>query len=72
MKFIELCRNMRDKRKVPVKTPVMSLKVISSEQAVLDSVLQLEEYIKTEVNVETVEVSSDTSGVKVSAAANFK
>ena len=71
-RVVELCRGARDRRKVPVKTPLLKLKVISSEAAVLNSIQQLESYIKAEVNVESVEVSGDTSGVKTSAAANFK
>ncbi|KAK4300734.1 hypothetical protein Pmani_027087 [Petrolisthes manimaculis] len=71
---VELGRYLRDKVNSPVKSPLPEVVVIHKDQKILDDVLRLESYIKEELNVKTVTVSTDKKmyGVALKADMNFK
>lgn len=69
---INLGRQKRVTEKVKVKTPVKTLKVLHQEQALLNEIAKLEEYIKIELNVKNVEyMTNESDYVVLSAKANL-
>ncbi|CAH3114650.1 unnamed protein product [Pocillopora meandrina] len=66
---IELGRVVRERKTLPLKYPLPELVVIHQLQQTLDDVLSLEDYIKQEVNVRKLTVSSDKNrfGVQLKA-----
>lgn len=71
---VELGRYLRDKLNCPIKYPLPEVVVIQKEEQVLKDVLELESYIKEELNVRTVTTSTDKDkyGVALKAEINFK
>eukprot|EP00922_Rhytidocystis_sp_ex-Travisia-forbesii_P001405 GHVS01001940.1.p1 GENE.GHVS01001940.1~~GHVS01001940.1.p1 ORF type:complete len:353 (+),score=66.61 GHVS01001940.1:152-1060(+) len=69
---INLCRAMRERRKVPLKTPLKSLTVIHQCTDYLADVDSVQSYIRDELNVVEVKTSTDSSLVILSAVPNFK
>ncbi|KAF2352075.1 Isoleucine-tRNA ligase type 2 [Trinorchestia longiramus] len=71
---VELGRYLRDKLNCPIKYPLPEVVVIQKEERVLKDVLELESYIKEELNVRTVTTSTDKGkyGVALKAEINFK
>eukprot|EP00922_Rhytidocystis_sp_ex-Travisia-forbesii_P006169 GHVS01008922.1.p1 GENE.GHVS01008922.1~~GHVS01008922.1.p1 ORF type:complete len:982 (+),score=115.56 GHVS01008922.1:155-3100(+) len=69
---INLCRAMRERRKVSLKTPLKSLTVIHQCKEYLADIESVQSYIRDELNVVNVSTSSDTSLVVLSAVPNFK
>jgi len=71
---IELGRVVRDRNTMPLKYPLKEVVVIHKDQDCLNDVLSLEKYIKEELNVKQITVSSDKEkyGVKLKADANFR
>lgn len=71
---VELGRYLRDKVNSPVKYPLPEVVVIHKDQKILDDVLRLESYIKEELNIKTVTLSTDKAkyGVALRADMNFK
>ena len=69
---VELGRNVREKRKAGLKTPLKSLTVVSADQEYLQDVKSLESYILDELNVIELKTSSDVSGVEISVQPNWK
>ncbi|KAJ7379527.1 Isoleucine--tRNA ligase, cytoplasmic [Desmophyllum pertusum] len=56
---IELGRVVRERKTLPLKYPLAELVVIHQQQQSLNDVLSLENYIKQELNVRKITVSSD-------------
>ena len=57
--IILLGRQKRNQVKIKVKTPLSRLTVIHKDKELLDEIARLENYIKTELNVKTVEYDQD-------------
>ncbi len=57
--IILLGRQKRNQVQIKVKTPLNRLTVIHKEQSMLDEIAKLEGYIKTELNIKTIEYSTD-------------
>ena len=57
--IILLGRQKRNQVKIKVKTPLRQLTIIHKDQALLDEIAKLENYIKSELNVETVAYDQD-------------
>eukprot|EP00026_Physarum_polycephalum_P001231 Phypoly_transcript_01232.p1 GENE.Phypoly_transcript_01232~~Phypoly_transcript_01232.p1 ORF type:complete len:1147 (-),score=157.12 Phypoly_transcript_01232:70-3510(-) len=57
---IELGRVSRDRRKLPVKTPLLELKVVHSDAQYLQDLETMKPYILEELNVRNLVVTSDT------------
>ena len=58
---ITLARTSRERKTISLKTPLKSLAVIHSDPTYLSDLRSLESYILDEVNVQSVELSSDES-----------
>lgn len=73
-RVVELGRYLRDNVNSPVKYPLPEVVVIHRDQKILDDVLRLETYIREELNVKEVTVSTDKAkyGVALTANINFK
>jgi len=56
---IELGRTARDKRKLTMKRPLKSVLIVHKDAAYLDDIRSLATYVRDELNVRTVEVSSE-------------
>lgn len=71
---VDLGRYLRDKLNCPIKYPLPEVVVIQKEEQVLSDVMQLESYIKEELNIRTVTTSTDKDkyGVALKAEMNFK
>jgi isoleucyl-tRNA synthetase len=64
-KIIELGRLSRDRRTIGLKTPLKTLVVIHADQQYLDDVQSLEEYIKSELNVYELKLTTDEASYNV-------
>lgn len=73
-KVIELVRLVRDRKNIPVKTPLREVVVINADEEYLEDVRSLENYISEELNVKSVLVTSDELkyGVKYRADPDAK
>jgi len=58
---VETVRLIRDRKKLPIKTPVQRITVLHRDQAYLDSLAPLLHYIKEEVNTEVVDLVLEES-----------
>lgn len=69
LSVIELGRVVRERKTLPLKYPVPEVVVIHQQQQSLEDVLSLETYIKQELNVKRITVSSDKQkfGVRLKA-----
>ncbi|XP_015766182.1 PREDICTED: isoleucine--tRNA ligase, cytoplasmic-like [Acropora digitifera] len=69
LSVIELGRVVRERKTLPIKYPIPEIVVIHQQQQSLDDVLSLETYIKQELNVRKITVSSDKDkfGVRLKA-----
>jgi len=56
---IELGRTARDRRKMPMKYPLLSMTVIETNQKLLDNLKSLENYILLELNISELILSTD-------------
>ena len=61
MRVIEVGRNLREKGRVSLKQPLQSITIIHKSQNYLDSLKELESYIKEELNCEQVSYSQAIS-----------
>ena len=57
--IILLGRQKRNQEKVKIKYPLAQLRIIHREQALLDEIKLLEDYIRAELNVKSVDYSTD-------------
>ncbi|MCB9061323.1 MAG: isoleucine--tRNA ligase [Halobacteriovoraceae bacterium] len=57
--IILLGRQKRNKEQIKVKTPLSRLTIIHKDQAILDEIKKLENYIRTELNIKNIVYSSD-------------
>lgn len=58
-RIIVCARNIRDKAKIPVKQGVKSAKIVCLDQKTLDDLKEVEQYLVEEINVDTIEYSTD-------------
>ncbi|CDJ46205.1 isoleucine-tRNA synthetase, putative [Eimeria brunetti] len=65
-------RNLREKRKISLKTPVAQLRCLVSSQQHAADLLETESYIKEELNACELVVSVDKSEAPLSLSLNFK
>ncbi len=56
--IILLGRQKRNQVQIKVKTPLLSLTIIHKDQSLLDEIKNLEDYIKTELNVKMIKYST--------------
>jgi len=70
---IELVRTLRDRKKLPLKTPLKELVVHHQSQEYLDDISLLSQYIEEEINVRTISCTSDEErcGVQWKLSADF-
>lgn len=70
---IELGRVVREKKRIAVKTPLKTLIVFHHDKEYLDDVCQLDGYIKEELNVRELIVTSDEEyvGIKYKVSADW-
>ncbi|OXU26482.1 hypothetical protein TSAR_003608 [Trichomalopsis sarcophagae] len=66
---IELGRVVRDRRTIPVKYPLPEIVVIHQDAALLEQLLELESYLKEELNVRKLTVTNDKRKYGVSLRA---
>ena len=59
--IILLGRQKRNQVQIKVKTPLKRLTIIHKDQALLNEISKLAEYIQTELNVKNIELSTDES-----------
>src|SRR5690606_34474358 len=59
--IILLGRQKRNQVKIKTKTPLARLTIIHQDQAMLDEIARLEDYIRSELNVKQVQYSQDES-----------
>eukprot|EP01100_Stratorugosa_tubuloviscum_P007126 TRINITY_DN2995_c0_g1_i1.p1 TRINITY_DN2995_c0_g1~~TRINITY_DN2995_c0_g1_i1.p1 ORF type:complete len:1143 (+),score=551.91 TRINITY_DN2995_c0_g1_i1:135-3563(+) len=72
-KAVELARTARDRKKLPIKYPLRKLTIISKDEEILKTLNSFKGYIKQEVNVRDVELTSDeASYISVVLEPNFK
>ena len=70
--LVTLGRNHREKIEVKAKIPLLSMKVIHREKALLDNLKKFEPYFKDELNIRKIDyVINEDDFVSVSAKANF-
>ena len=70
---IELGRNARDKRKLTMKRPLKNVLVVHKDPSYLADVKGLEQYVREELNVRTVDFSSEVDKfILLKAAPNRK
>jgi isoleucyl-tRNA synthetase len=69
---VELGRTCRERKKVGLKTPLKSMKVLNKDPAFMKDITELESYLKEELNIVDLELSTDTSSVVLEPALNFK
>ena len=58
-RVIELGRTIREKRSIPLKTPLRELILINPDPIFREDVVSLENYIKEELNVKTVTATAE-------------
>ncbi|KAJ3333184.1 isoleucine--tRNA ligase [Blyttiomyces sp. JEL0837] len=73
-KVIELGRYIRDKNRLPLKTSLREVIVINPDPVYRLDIVNLESYIKDELNVRTVTITADEKafGVRYELKPNFK
>lgn len=71
---VELGRVMRDRRTVPIKYPLTEVIVIHQQQEYLDDITSLKQFITSELNVRSLELSQDKKkyGVTLRAEPDHK
>ncbi len=71
--IILLGRQKRNQVQIKTKTPLRTLTIIHQDQALLDEIKKLEDYIQTELNIKSVEYSTDeTKYIKLFAKPNSR
>lgn len=72
-KVIELGRNIREKKTISLKTPLKELVVLHSDPSYLRDIQSLQNYIKEELNVRNVIITSDEEkyGVEYTVVADW-
>jgi len=70
--IILLGRQKRNQVQIKVKTPLKRLTIVHKDQKLLNEINKLSEYIKTELNVKNIELSTDEGNfIKLYAKANL-
>jgi isoleucyl-tRNA synthetase len=69
---VELGRVCRERKKVGQRTPLKGMTVLNKSEAFMSDVKSLEAYLKEELNVMSVTLSTDTSSVVLAPTLNFK
>jgi isoleucyl-tRNA synthetase len=69
---IELGRQKRIQKQIKVKTPLSTLTIIHQDKSLLNEIARLEDYIKSELNIKTIEYSTNEDQfVKLTAKPNL-
>jgi isoleucyl-tRNA synthetase len=68
---VEIGRLSRERRKVGLKMPLKSMKIMTPNEEFSKDIKKLQQYIQEELNVEEVTYSTDTSIMFLAAALNF-
>ena len=69
---ILLGRQKREEVKIGLRTPLSSLTIINSDEALLDDMRRIERYVQEELNVQSVAYSTDESAyIELCAKPNF-
>jgi isoleucyl-tRNA synthetase len=69
---VELGRTCRERKKVGQRTPLKGMQVLNKSEAFMNDIKALEAYLKEELNVMAVTLSTDTSSVVLAPTLNFK
>lgn len=72
-KVIDLGRNIREKKMISLKTPLKELIILNSDPSYKKDIESLQHYIKSELNVRSIVISSDEHkyGVQYTAVADW-
>ena len=69
---ILLGRQKREEVKIGLRTPLSKLTIVNSDQALLDDMRSIEQYVREELNVQLVEYAADESAyIELCAKPNF-
>ena len=69
---ILLGRQKREEVKIGLRTPLSSLTIVNSDQALLDDMRSIERYVQEELNVQAVEYATDEAAyIELCAKPNF-
>merc|ERR1719218_276877 len=69
---VQLGRVCRERKKVGLKTPLKSMKVLNKSAEFMKDIKELEGYLKEELNVRELTLSTDTSNVILEPTLNFR
>ncbi|KAK1932794.1 isoleucyl-tRNA synthetase family protein [Babesia divergens] len=69
---ILLGRTVRERRRVSLKKPIISIKVIHEDDRMLEPIRELQTLVKDELNVMNIEFSNDVSCISCVITPNFK
>jgi isoleucyl-tRNA synthetase len=69
---VELGRTCRERKKVGLKTPLKSMKVLNKSDDFIKDIKELEPYLKEELNIRAVTLDTDTSNVVLEPTLNFR
>lgn len=69
---VELGRTCRERKKVGLKTPLKSMKLLNKSEDFIKDIKELEKYLKEELNVVELVLSTDTSNVILEPTLNFR
>ncbi|KAI6175374.1 Isoleucine--tRNA ligase, cytoplasmic [Aphelenchoides bicaudatus] len=74
LQVVDLTRQLRTKREISVRYPLLELVVVNRNQQFLDDVKHLEAYVLSESNIKKLTVSQDKTkyGVQLKAVPNLK
>jgi isoleucyl-tRNA synthetase len=69
---VQLGRTCRERKKVGLKTPLKGMKLLNKSEDFIKDIKSLEAYLKDELNVRDLSVSTDTSKVILEPTLNFR
>lgn len=69
---VQLGRTCRERKKVGLKTPLKSMKLLNKSDDFIKDIRELEPYLKEELNVREVVLDTDTSKVVLEPTLNFR
>merc|ERR1719310_1639084 len=70
--LVQLGRTCRERKKVGLKTPLKSMKLLNKSDDFIKDIRELEPYLKEELNVREVVLDTDTSKVVLEPTLNFR
>jgi len=69
---VQLGRTCRERKKVGLKTPLKSMKLLNKSEEFMKDIKELETYLKDELNVRELVLDTDTSKVILEPQLNFR